>query len=409
MDDIGLEDDKKKFDTEGPPDEETQPDPEEELMLDRGNGRVWLVKVRRIPAEALRPSYRFIWPHNFSFQIPKHLMTRWASIDKDNVHLATIRIYQNAVSPSGRSPRIFLFLPPDPNDPTPRAPELPEFASDAAYIPGGEGGVHVDRYELDMVNSGVENQLVIAERPKHDALPPSGADAHNYNPRARTTILTGHVKHDCNLRPLFNESYRRQMRERSRAYNTPKRQIRMIEEAGVTGGRGGINRLSSGINSGSFADMIVGVVCVIHVSRIYSFSTEIQTKACQRDIRTHGSYASESAIGFAVPAFPRATAVEYQTTAGTHATARSLSQRGIGGHRDATSQWRVQWVVGTVRGICTRWGGFRILSTHRARDNRILQVKAENVPGPSSQTSGVDTVMEDYDEEEEDDDMEEVS
>lgn len=187
-------------------------------------------------------------------------MARWAAIDKEDVHLATIRIYQNAVSSTGRSPRIFLFLPPDPNDPTPRAADLPSFPPDAAYIPVGENGVHVDRYELDMVNESVENQLVVAERPKDPVPPPPGtATAHTYNPRARTTILTGRIKHECSLRPLFNETYRRQMRERSRAYNTPRRQIRMIEEAGLSGGRGGINRLSSGVATGSFADMIVSV------------------------------------------------------------------------------------------------------------------------------------------------------
>lgn len=185
-------------------------------------------------------------------------MARWAAIDKEDVHLATIRIYQNAVSSSGRSPRIFLFLPPDPNDPTPRASDLPSFPPDAAYIPAGENGVHVDRYELEMVNEAVENQLVVAERPKDPVPPaPGTAAAHTYNPRARTTILTGRIKHECSLRPLFNELYRRQMRERSRAYNTPRRQIRMIEEAGLSGGRGGINRLSSGVATGSFADMIV--------------------------------------------------------------------------------------------------------------------------------------------------------
>lgn len=43
-----MEDEKKRFDADAPPEEEAQPDPEEELMLDRGNGRVWLVKVRHI-------------------------------------------------------------------------------------------------------------------------------------------------------------------------------------------------------------------------------------------------------------------------------------------------------------------------------------------------------------------------
>lgn len=43
-------------------------------------------------------------------------------------------------------------------------------------------------------------------------------------------------------------------------YNTPTRQIRMIEDAGVPGGRGGVNRLSSGVGvgaGGAFGDLIV--------------------------------------------------------------------------------------------------------------------------------------------------------
>ena len=36
---------KKPFDAEVGHDEDSQPDPDEQLMLDQGNGRVWLVKV----------------------------------------------------------------------------------------------------------------------------------------------------------------------------------------------------------------------------------------------------------------------------------------------------------------------------------------------------------------------------
>lgn len=45
MDEFAVEDEKKPFEAEAHNDEETQPDPDEELMLDKGNGRVWLVKV----------------------------------------------------------------------------------------------------------------------------------------------------------------------------------------------------------------------------------------------------------------------------------------------------------------------------------------------------------------------------
>ena len=45
MDEFPVEDEKKPFDAELQNDEDTQPDPDEELMLDKGSGRVWLVKV----------------------------------------------------------------------------------------------------------------------------------------------------------------------------------------------------------------------------------------------------------------------------------------------------------------------------------------------------------------------------
>lgn len=47
MEETAVDDEKKPFDAEGAPDaEETLPDPDEQLMLHQGNGRVWLVKVR---------------------------------------------------------------------------------------------------------------------------------------------------------------------------------------------------------------------------------------------------------------------------------------------------------------------------------------------------------------------------
>ncbi|KAI5989167.1 transcription initiation factor IIF, beta subunit-domain-containing protein [Pisolithus albus] len=350
MEDYGGEDE-KKFDVETQQEEETQPDPDEELMLDRGNGRVWLVKI------------------------PKHLMARWAAIDKEDVHLATIRIYPNAVSPSGRSPRIFLFLPPDPNDPTPRAPDLPQFPSNAAYVPVGEGGVQVDRYELDMVNGSVENQLVVAERPKDTAAPSSATTSYAYNSRARTTILTGRIKHECNLRPLFNESYRLHMRERSRAYNTPKRQIRMIEEAGVSGGRGGINRLSTGISTGSFADMI---------------------KAKQKPVK--GTFERMARM-------PRNQLLDM-----LFQLFQEQPRWNIKPLRERTQQPEA-YLKEVLNEIATlhrsgEYNGMWELSEIFAREG----VKAENAPGASTEASFADATMEDYDEDEDDDDdMEEVS
>ena len=152
-------------------------------------------------------------------------MARWSSIDAEGVHLATIRVYHNAKNESGKSPRILLMLPPPPENPD---------------EPGEE-------FELDMVNESVENQFVIAEREKE----PGTAS------RARTTILTGRVKHECSLRPSLNDKYRQLMKKRTAAANRPQRTIKRIEDE-HPGDRGTINRLTSGVtNTTGFADLIV--------------------------------------------------------------------------------------------------------------------------------------------------------
>lgn len=46
LQDMDVEDEKKPFDAETEKDDDAQPDPDETLMLDQGNGRIWLVKVR---------------------------------------------------------------------------------------------------------------------------------------------------------------------------------------------------------------------------------------------------------------------------------------------------------------------------------------------------------------------------
>lgn len=61
LEDTSVDDDKKQFDAEGLHEEETQPDPDEQLMLDQGNGRVWLVKVcpTAISSNSHHLAYRF--------------------------------------------------------------------------------------------------------------------------------------------------------------------------------------------------------------------------------------------------------------------------------------------------------------------------------------------------------------
>ncbi|OBZ66169.1 Cytochrome c [Grifola frondosa] len=172
MDDAMIEDeDSKQFDAVNAANEEdSQPDPDEPLMMDSGNGRVWLVKI------------------------PKFLMEQ---------------------SPAtGKKPRIFLKLPPNPDDPT-------------------NSG---DEYEMDMVNEDVRNQIVVAEREKEPGT----------TSRARTTILTGRVKHECNLRPVFTNKYRQRMKARTIAANAHDRQIKYLEEE--IDSRGAINMLTSGVS-----------------------------------------------------------------------------------------------------------------------------------------------------------------
>lgn len=193
-------------------------------------------------------------------QIPKHLMERWSSINQEDIQLATIRVYHEAVAANGKKPRIMMMLPPNPDG-------------------------TCDEYELDMVNESVENQIVVAEREKYPGVPH----------RARTTILTGRVKHECNLRPLFTERYRQRLKQRTLLANTPKKQIMRIEEAGI-GGRGSINMLTSGaanqrpftfgVRTSHKLSVILGALTLIP-------SAASQAKAGEGPIRAHGAYATK--------------------------------------------------------------------------------------------------------------------
>lgn len=198
-------------------------------------------------------------------------MERWSAINVEDVHLATLRVYNPPPDAPNQKARIVLFLPPnrDPEDisdtpPPVQNPNRPVFQTSTSYAATGP---EPDCYELDMVNDNVENQIVVAERPKDLSLSVSvSAAAATPNTRARTTILTGRIKHECNLRPAFSASYRKQMKERHRKYNTPVRQIKMIDQAGVPGGRGGVNRLSSGVGVGAgnaFGDLIVCFISLL--------------------------------------------------------------------------------------------------------------------------------------------------
>ncbi|KAI0312727.1 transcription initiation factor IIF, beta subunit-domain-containing protein [Amylostereum chailletii] len=195
--DVAIEDEKKPFDLGGP-EEDQQPDPQEHIMLDTGTGRVWLVKV------------------------PRFLMERWSAINAENVELARIRIYDD--HKTHQPPRIFVQVPSDPANP--------------------QAGL--DLYELDMQNQEVENQIVVAEREKE---PGTGS-------RARTTIMTGKVRHECNLRPTFSDRYRERIKEATRK-SLPRKSVRLMDDV-QTGAAGKMlmNRLSSGVTTAAgFSDL----------------------------------------------------------------------------------------------------------------------------------------------------------
>jgi len=194
-------------------------------------------------------------------------MERWASVNEENKHLATLRVYNNA-KPNGQA-RIFMFLPPNidpsssslpPSGAPPHNPTRPYFAEFTKFQTIGP---EPDVYELDMVNDHVENQIVVAERPKDNSFNISDDPQPKNQPvnsRARTTILTGRILHECSMRPGFSANYRKQMRKRHELYNTKTRTVKRIEQAGISGGRGGINMLTSGVgvhSGGTFGDLVV--------------------------------------------------------------------------------------------------------------------------------------------------------
>jgi len=280
-------------------------------------------------------------------------MERWASIDVEDVHLATIRIYHPPPENPNQKPRIVLFLPPnqDPTQPTteppPQKADWPEFKSVTTFQASGP---EPDCYELDMVNDNVENQIVVAERPKDPSLSVSTNNL-PHNTRARTTILTGRIKHECNLRPALSKSYRKQMKERVRKSNTPLRQIRMIEDAGVPGGRGGVNRLSSGVGVGAgaaFSDLIVSLFC-LHSSYGAHFVAENETETSKGHIRAYGPDAQESTTGQPLHLVSGATSVGCTHPSREDPTTRSLSEGNPIPNCVSAQVWRIQWFMGTTR------------------------------------------------------------
>jgi transcription initiation factor TFIIF subunit beta len=213
-------------------------------------------------------------------------MERWSKFDTEGVRLAKIRIYK----PQSGAPRIVMFVPPEDGS-------------------GGDGDGDV--YEMDMVKQKVENQIVVAERAKA----PSGMG------RARTTIMTGQIKHECNLRPRMTVRYERRLMERGRsgvAANEKSMRVRMMD--GARAGRGGGKMLSSGIMSAAgFTDIAVSRAFLSALSPLHNrpafFLTARKEQAGKGPERTHDAYTSQPTARCALCTLPRARAMAHQALA----------------------------------------------------------------------------------------------
>jgi hypothetical protein len=248
-------------------------------------------------------------------------MERWSKFDAEGVQLAKIRIYD---VPPGAAPRIVVLVPSD-------------------------DGEDDDIYELDMVNQDVHNQVVVAERAK----------ATSGTGRARTTIMTGKVKHECNLRPRMTGRYERRLAARGAAAKNEKA-VRVGLMDGARAGRGGGKMLSSGISSASgFADLTVSVIPPTALGsgaeRNVDAIVAHEGQAAKRSVRAHGAYAAQPAARRAVFALSRARAVADQGPAREDATAGGLPQGGAVRDRYTASQRRVQRHVGAHAEFQGRW------------------------------------------------------
>jgi len=149
--DADVEEDRKTFqdDTSGQDNAAEQADPEEIMEFNVGQGRIWLVKA----GTTLQESCIVCSPLSFNRQVPKFLMERWEKVSAPDVHLATMRVY------NGGS-KISLLLP-----------HAPQLGANKASHPSYSAQDLMTEYALDVVNPGVENQVVISERPTD---PPNG-------------------------------------------------------------------------------------------------------------------------------------------------------------------------------------------------------------------------------------------
>ncbi|KAI0671538.1 transcription initiation factor IIF, beta subunit-domain-containing protein [Trametes maxima] len=161
----------------------------------------------------------------YMVKIPKHLMERWAAIDEDGVHLATLRFYHGPAAAS-RSPtrappaqgRVVLRLPLEPDDDRAEAEEYEMDVSDDA--PDGSGTAPFNEYVVAEFDAGAApiHSPEMAQSGRRDVAP--------LRRKKRQPILLGPVTNRCYLRrTVLTNRMRQQVKARHLEAATPRRQV----------------------------------------------------------------------------------------------------------------------------------------------------------------------------------------
>ncbi|KAI0649325.1 transcription initiation factor IIF, beta subunit-domain-containing protein [Trametes meyenii] len=188
--------------------DEPEPEKEQELMqIATADARMYMVKI------------------------PKHLMERWAAIDEEGVHLATLRFYHGSAAAS-RSPthaasaqgRVVLRLPPEPDDD--RA-EVEEYEMDVSSDADSDGAAPFNEYVVAELDAGAVQCASASAAPIHSfGKGQSKRDVAPPKRKKRQPVLLGAVTHRCYLRrTVLTSRMRQQVKARHLEASTPRRQV----------------------------------------------------------------------------------------------------------------------------------------------------------------------------------------
>ncbi|RXW19911.1 hypothetical protein EST38_g5929 [Candolleomyces aberdarensis] len=188
-------------------------------------------------------------------------MERWAAVQEDDVHLATLRVYEpDPDDPDPKKKRkCFLFLPPnrDPINASVNVPSQPSSkARSSGFTPASTAGpislVHPevrdwpnfaphpydpidkpykklptigrdepDIFELEVYDTELENHIIVASREKKQT-----RGAPGYHPRARTSMVTARIKTRAFVKRVMSASYRRSLKERNKKAHAPRQLVK---------------------------------------------------------------------------------------------------------------------------------------------------------------------------------------